>query len=153
MSKQRMSGFTLIELMTVVAIVAIIASFALPAYNDYVRRSQLTEAFTNLSDFRIRMEQFYQDNRTYANAGACGAALPSAGNARYFTYACALDTTPGAPAGQSYTMTATGSNSNTSGFVFTINQTNTRATTSIASAWNAGVLPADAGTRWVDRKP
>lgn len=153
MSKQRTSGFTLIELMTVVAIVAIIASFALPAYNDYVRRSQLTEAFTNLSDFRIRMEQYYQDNRTYSNAGACGASLPTAGNSRYFGYACALDTTVGAPAGQSYTMTATGSNANTSGFVFTINQTNTRVTTSIASAWNAGVLPADAGTRWVDRKP
>jgi len=74
--KSNHSGFTLIELMVVVAIVAILAAVALPAYNDYVTRSKLTDAVTGLSDFRVRMEQFYQDNRRYdgGGLGGCGAA-------------------------------------------------------------------------------
>jgi type IV pilus assembly protein PilE len=55
-------GFTLIEVMIVVAIVAILSSVAYPAYTDYVRRGQLQEAFTNLANYRIQMEQYYQDN-------------------------------------------------------------------------------------------
>jgi len=58
MKKQR--GFTIIELMIAVAIIAILAAIALPAYNDYIQRGKLTEAFTGLADFRVRMEQFYQ---------------------------------------------------------------------------------------------
>jgi type IV pilus assembly protein PilE len=145
-------GFTLIELMIVVGIISIIAAIAIPSYNDYVRRSQLTEAFNNLSAYRVRMEQYYQDNRSYANGAVCGATAPAAADAKYFTYACALDTTAGAAAGQSYTMTATGAAaSNVNGFIFTINEKNVKATTAIPAAW--GALPGNAGTNWVDRKP
>lgn len=143
-------GFTLIELLIVVAVIGILAAIAYPNYTDYVRRSHIQEAFANLADFRVRMEQFYQDNRTYANAGACGAAAVPAGNIRYFSYACALNTTVGAPAGQSYTMTASATAGSVEGFVFTINERNVRATTAISPAW--GSLPADAGMRWVERK-
>ncbi len=58
-------GFTLIEVMIVVVIVAILSSVAYPAYTDYVRRRQLQEAFTNLANYRIQMEPYYQDNRRY----------------------------------------------------------------------------------------
>ena len=143
-------GFTLIELLIVVAVISILAAIAYPNYTDYVRRGNLQEAFANLSDYRVRMEQFYQDNRTYANAGNCGAAAIPAGSIKFFSYACALNTTVGAPAGQSYTMTATGTAGSVSGFVYTINERNVRATTAISPAW--GSLPADAGQRWVDRK-
>ena len=61
-------GFTLIELMIVIAVVAILAAVALPAYGDYLRRGQLPEAFTNLADLRVKMEQYYQDNRSYGAA-------------------------------------------------------------------------------------
>jgi type IV pilus assembly protein PilE len=149
----RSHGFTLIELMVTVAVVALLATVAYPAYTDYTRRSMLAEATSNLSDFRVRMEQFYQDNRSYANGGgACGAALPAAGDARYFAYACTLDTTAGMPAGQSYRASATGNaGSNVAGFVFTVNERNVRATTGMHADW--GALPADAGTRWIIRKP
>ena len=65
------SGFTLIEVMITVAIVAILGSIALPAYFDYVRRGQLPEAFSNLADYRVKMEQYYQDNRNYGTTTLC----------------------------------------------------------------------------------
>ena len=66
----RPSGFTLIELMATVAIIAIAASLAYPQYSAYLQRGRIMDATTKLSDFRIKMEQYYQDNRTYQNAGA-----------------------------------------------------------------------------------
>jgi type IV pilus assembly protein PilE len=150
---QHAKGFTLIELMIAVAVIGILSAIAFPAYRDHVRRSQLPEAFVSLSDFRMRMEQYYQDNRTYANAGQCGAALPTPQNPRfsYTAPGCALDTTGGAAAGQSYTMTASGNAGYVNGFAFTINERNVRATTGLHADW--GALPIDANTRWIDRKP
>ena len=63
-------GFTLIELMIALAVAAILAAVAFPAYTDYVVRSKLTEAHTHLSDLRVKMEQRFQDARTYAG-GPC----------------------------------------------------------------------------------
>jgi type IV pilus assembly protein PilE len=128
------TGFTLIEVMIVVAIVAILSSVAYPAYTDYVRRGQLQEAFTNLANYRVRMEQYYQDNRRYTTstaattcAGAAANTLTAAelsGTITNFSYSC----TP-ANNGQTYTLTATGSGGNTTGYDYTINESGTRATT------------------------
>ena len=130
---QRGRGFTLIEVMIVVAIIAILASVALPSYFDYVRRGQLPEAQGAMSDFRVKMEQYYQDNRNYGTA-QCADAGRRAGRpptARSFTparsssrYTCAL--TAG---GQGYTVTATGSGGRAIGHVYTVDHNNTRATT------------------------
>ena len=65
---KRSRGFTLIELMIAVAIVAILAAIAIPSYTEYVRRGRVTEAFAALSGMRVKMEQYFQDNRTYADA-------------------------------------------------------------------------------------
>jgi type IV pilus assembly protein PilE len=140
----RERGFTLIELMVTVVVIAILTAVAYPSYQDYVRRGALSDATSTLSDVRVKMEQFYQDNRTYDNGGgACGVANPAA--TQHFSYACAL-------AGpQAYTFTATGNPGLTSGFVFTINHQNVRATTGMHASW--GALPGDAGTRWVLKKP
>ncbi len=52
------TGFTLIELMIVVAIVGILAAIALPAYQDYTARAQLSEAFTLLSGVRVSVAEY-----------------------------------------------------------------------------------------------
>ena len=55
-------GVTLIELMIVVAIVAILARVAMPAYSNYVQRGKVGEAVSNLTQMRIQLEQYYQDH-------------------------------------------------------------------------------------------
>jgi len=52
-------GFTLIELMIVVAIIAILSAIAIPAYTAYVARSKLTEAFSGLSSMSVAAQQYY----------------------------------------------------------------------------------------------
>ncbi len=128
-------GFTLIEVMIVVAIVAILAAVALPAYNDYIRRGQIPEAFNSLSDYRTKMEQYYQDNRNYGSAAACASnATANAWNTfptslKYFTYTCATNTAAGDATQQSYTITATGSGGQAVGHVYTVDQNGNRTTT------------------------
>lgn len=143
----RQQGFTLIEVMIVVAIIAILASIAIPSYQDYVRRGQLTEASSTLAAYRVRMEQYYQDTRNYGPGGACGVAVPTG---QYFTYTCALRD-PGTGADQGFTATATGSSAYAVPFAYTVNERNVQATTAMYSGW--GALPADAGSRWIVRKP
>jgi type IV pilus assembly protein PilE len=142
MKQQR--GFTLIELLITVVIIGILAAVALPLYHDHTQRAKLLEAFTGLSDFRVRMEQFYQDNRRYDGAGlnGCGVAAP---NSKYFTYACA----PGLAPSQTYTITATGIPAQgLTNFVYTLNETNVRATTTLGTGWNG----APNATCWIRRK-
>ena len=129
-------GFTLIEVMITVAIVAILAAVALPAYGDYIRRGQLPEAFAGMADLRVKMEQFYQDNRNYgaancaADAGgasptwAAGTPTLTYSGAQFFRFTCAVTN-----AGQGYTITATGNAGRAVGHAYTINQANQRATT------------------------
>lgn len=141
MRKRDESGFTLIEAVVIVAVLGILAAITVPNYSRYVTRGYLVEAGDALSEYRVRMEQFYQDHRTYAKSGSCGQAVPSHLNA--FAIACAI-----AAGGQAFTATATGAGT-AAGFVYTINQHNMRATLALPSHW--GTLPGDAGTKWVTR--
>ena len=66
MNGTRAKGFTLIELMIVVAIVGIIAAIAYPAYQDYLTRTKRTVATSTLLQVSGRQEQYYTENRQYA---------------------------------------------------------------------------------------
>lgn len=117
-------GFTLIEVMITVAIVAILASIALPSYSNYVRRGKLQEAFAQMATARAKLEQYYQDYRKYGTAnGSCLTNASLSGSTKYFTYTCTVGATD-----QTYVITATGNN-DLSGYVYTLDQNNAQATT------------------------
>ena len=130
--QQRQQGFTLIEIMVVVVIIGILAAVAIPSYTGYLRRGDLSEAFTALSQGRIAMEQYYQDNRNYGS-GACASktgAVPSAGNlpdkgsSLKFSFSCTLGDN-----GQSYVLRATGSAGHAVGHVYETDQAGSQRTT------------------------
>lgn len=71
------SGFTLVELMVVVAIVGVLAAVAIPAYSNYVNRVRQSEAVEALMRAKMDQEAFWADNNRYANTIGC---LGSFGN-------------------------------------------------------------------------
>lgn len=138
---QRPHGFTLIEVMIVVAIVAVLAAIALPNYADYVKRGKIIEATTALSNMRTRYEQFFLDNRTYLGGCVSFGTLVAA-QAPAFTVDCSVGETA-----TTYAPTATGkATEGMSGFVYAIDQTNTRTSTITAPGWG------NLSCGWVTRK-
>jgi type IV pilus assembly protein PilE len=125
------SGFTLIEVMIVIVIVSILTAIAVPAYSDYVTRGRLAEAYAMLGGQRVRMEQYYQDQRSYTGACSAGTVAPPMAATSYFNYSCNI-----AADGQSYTLVADGQSS-LAGFRFTVDQNNGRATPGVPSGWTA----------------
>jgi type IV pilus assembly protein PilE len=120
----RSKGFTLIELMIVVAIVAILTTIAYPNYRDYVIRGQLTDATTGLAAVRANMERYYQDNRSYVLVPGfpvpCDNITPIV--AGKFSITCVATATP-----DTFTATAVGANS-VAGFTFTVDQNGAQQT-------------------------
>lgn len=140
------SGFTLIEVMIVVAIIAILAAIALPNYSDYVLRAKLVEATNTLSAARANMEQYYQDNRTYVTSdtipSACDAKnlLSLNGSLKNFSIACVYTPT-------TYTILATGINA-ASGFTFTVTDANVQSSSTVPpSPWGTASY-----TCWVTKR-
>ena len=149
----RVSGFTLMEVMITVAIIAILAAVALPNYFDYVTRSRLVEAKTDLADMRTRMEQYFLDNRSFPGACVAATQVPAgAGNInlppdraldprKFFTITCPTLTAA------TYTVLAAGGGP-MAGFTFTVNQANLRMTTGVPAGWTTPTP----NTCWIGRK-
>lgn len=147
----RPGGFTLIEMMIVVAIMAILAAVAIPSYSSYVMRGRLTDAHAKLGDLRGQMERYFLDNRTYQDTTGtlCGiddaainmTATYNADGGRSFDITCAAATPT------TYTLTAAGRAARgMSGFTFTVNQANARATAAAPAGWTTSA------NCWIVRK-
>lgn len=142
---QRQKGFTLVELMITVAVIAILAAVALPSYTDYITRSKLVEAHTHLADLRVKMEQRFQDARTYVG-GPCAPTGGAAADVKYFQFTCS-----GAPDADSFTLQAAGLN-DLEGIAFTVNESNVRTTTVTGGSKMADKGYTGNANCWVKRK-
>jgi type IV pilus assembly protein PilE len=116
--KQTQSGFTLVELMIVVAIVGILASIAVPSYQESVRKSRRADAKGALMGLANAMERHFTETNSYCDAGgadggdSCGIAnndfgtpsvyTPSSETDTYYDFTINADITP-----SSYTISAT----------------------------------------------
>jgi type IV pilus assembly protein PilE len=133
---QRERGFTLVELMVVVAIVSILASIALPAYSYYVMKSRIPDATSNLASKRVQQEQFFQDNRTYVNGTGCAADSVAS---QFFDFSCVN------VSATTYTLQAVGKGP-MAGFTYTVDETNAKAS-SLPGDWGG-----DTTGCWVSKK-
>lgn len=130
------SGFTLVELMIVVAIVGILSSIAYPAYEAYVLKGRIADGTSILSAKRGQIEQFFQDNRTYVDAPGCAADSTSSQN---FDFSCTTES------GTAFTLEATGKGP-MSEFSYTLDQSGAKTSSSSHAGWSGS------DTCWVTKK-
>jgi type IV pilus assembly protein PilA len=94
--KSLQKGFTLIELMIVIAIIGILAAIAIPAYQNYTIRAQVTEGLSLADSFKTGIAEFYQNNGTWpagTSPGGTATTIPLAG-AVSGKYVSAITVTP-----------------------------------------------------------
>jgi type IV pilus assembly protein PilE len=124
-------GFTLIEAMIVVAIVGVLAAIAIPGYASYVKRSHIFEAVSRLADARARMEDYFQDTRSYVDAGgACGVPPPGATGHDAFALTCSATSS-------TFVYTATGrADHGMASFTYAVDETGAQTTVSVPAGWS-----------------
>jgi type IV pilus assembly protein PilE len=129
-------GFTLIEVLITVAIIAILAAVAIPSYRNYALRGRVPEATAGLAAKRVKTEQFFQDNRTYVGASTLAA---DSSASKYFDFS-------GTATATGYTLLATGKDA-MAGFQYGIDQTGAKSSTVTGvSGWSGNA------TCWVTKQ-
>lgn len=113
----RARGFTLIELMIAVVVVAILLSIAIPSYESEVQKSRRTDAKTAVLDLATREQRYYSVNNSFTTSaqdlgyGNSGATFPMSVGSGYYSVAV---TAPAGANPPTFTVTATAANSQTS---------------------------------------
>lgn len=120
---RKSAGFTLVELMIVVVIIAVLASVAYPSYTSSVRKGNRTDAISTLLRLQLEQERFRTVNTTYfSNMNA--STLSTDGNGNYVTPEGFYQVTVSGVSGSGYTLTATavGDQASDSCASFSVNQ-------------------------------
>ncbi len=128
------NGFSLIELMIVVAVMGILMAIAFPNYTDYVIRGKIPDATSALSTKRVQMEQYFQDNRSYVAGPACNADTTTS---QHFDFSCSV-----AGTATNFTLQAVGKSA-MAGFTYRLDESGNKST----------AIAAPAPTRWLATSP
>lgn len=124
-SRHGMKGFTLVEVMIVVVLLAILAAVGYPQYTNHVATGYIAEAHADLMDYKNKMESYYQDEKSYRSGTSGSTCGVQAGvyntSGKKFAYACTADE-------ESFTITATSSVPLLEGIGFTINNNGAKQT-------------------------
>ena len=127
-------GFTLIELIASMLIVAILTMLALPAYNSYLARSKLRAAHNDLVALSLNLENYYQQQLTYPAATASTAqtqtTLPGWAPAQAANFSFQILSA----SASTYSLKATGTGNGVSGYAITLDSSNTRQLTTPSGA-------------------
>jgi len=134
--RKHVRGFTLIELMIVVAVIGILSAIAYPSYKSYILKSRRADAKNALLDLAAREERVYSNTNQYTNdAATLGySVLPfpvNSSGSSYYTLSVALDTSV-TPTGYIAKATPTGSQTADTCLVFQVNQAGTQSNVDLA---------------------
>ena len=140
-----LAGFTLVELMIVVTIVAILAAIAIPQYNSSVRKSRRTEAKSAVLDLAGREERYFNTNNAYSATpsdlgyGPVGATFPETIGSGYYQVTVAV-TAAAPPVLPTYTITAVPITADqlkdTTCLFFSVTNTGLQSATTMPTCWN-----------------